>query len=292
MSKETNAENTNLDQGGARRNGASYDLFILVLTIFSLIVVALILIWPLSRTTEAVLVRVDFLICGIFLADFLLNFWRAPSKTGYFFMGGGWLDLLGSVPIIHDLPWTAILRFARLSRSIRIVKQLRARDRRDVLNETRRSRAQSALLATLLVAIVLITIVSLVVLQVERGAPGANIKTGTDAYWWAFVTMTTVGYGDYVPVTLTGRVMAMILMTFGVGIFAVLTGFLATKLLAPQEDEREGEQDMSAIVREEMAAILREEMDPLRQENSAMRAELAELTALLKQQGSKDSDSI
>jgi voltage-gated potassium channel len=288
MSNDRSTENKKQTGHGF---SASYEIFILVLSIFSLIVVAVILLWPMRPTTEAVLLRVDLLICGIFLIDFLIMFGRAPSKTGYFFMGGGWLDLLGSTPIIHDLPWTAILRFARLSRSIRIAKHLRARDRRDVLEETRRSRAQSALLATFLVAIVLITIVSLIVLQVERGAPGASIKTGTEAFWWAFVTMTTVGYGDYVPVTLTGRIMAMILMTFGVGIFAVLTGFLATKLLVPQEEDQEGEQDVRPIVREEMAAVLREEMDPLRQENAAMRAELAELTALLKQQGSQDGDS-
>ena len=232
MNKGINAANKKQAQ---HSNGASYELFILLLTIFSLIVVTLILIWPLSPATETVLLRVDSLICVIFLADFLLNFWRAPSKTHYFFKEGGWLDLLGTVPAVIELPWTAILRFARLSRSIRIVNHLRGRGRGEVIKEARKSRAQSALLATLLVAVVLITVASLVVLLVERSAPGGNIRTGTDAYWWAFVTMTTVGYGDHVPVTLTGQLMAMILMTFGVGIFAVLTGFLATKLLAPQE---------------------------------------------------------
>ena len=289
MSKEINAENQ--AQGDTHRNSASYELFILVLTIFSLIVVALILLWPLRPATKSILLRVDSSICLIFLADFLLNFWRAPSKTDYFFKGGGWLDLLGSVPAVIELPWTAFIRLARLSRSIRIVNHMRGRDRGDVIKEARRSRAQSALLATLLVAIVLITVASLVVLQVEKRAPDANILTGTDAYWWAFVTMTTVGYGDYVPVTLPGRLMAMILMTSGVGIFAVLTGFLATKLLEPQENGREGEQDVNAIVREEMAAILREEMDPLRQEFAAIRTELAELNELLMQQGTKDGDS-
>jgi voltage-gated potassium channel len=288
MSKGINSQN----KGQAQHpNGASYELFILVLTIFSLIVVALILIWPLSPASETVLLRVDSLVSVIFLADFLLNFWRAPSKTDYFFKGGGWLDLLGSVPIAIELPWTAILRFARLSRAIHIVNHLRGRDRAEVIREARRSRAQSALLATLLVAIVLLTIASLVVLQVERKAPGATIRTGADASWWAFVTMTTVGYGDYVPVTLLGRIMAMILMTFGVGIFAVLTGFLAAKLLAPQEGEQDGEQDEGAIIREEMGTIFREEMAQLRQENAAVRDELSEIKELLKQQGSTDGES-
>ena len=140
-----------------------------------------------------------------------------------------------------------------------------------------------ALLVTFLVASVLITFASLFVLQVERGAPDATIKTGTEAYWWAFVTMTTVGYGDYVPVTLLGQLMAMVLMTFGAGIFAVLTGFLATKLLAPQEDDQESEQDIRAIVREEMAQ--------LRQENAAMCTQISELAAMLKKPESGKDDA-
>jgi Na+/H+-translocating membrane pyrophosphatase len=75
--------------------------------------------------------------------------------------------------------------------------------------------------------------------------------------------------------------MAMILMTFGVGIFAVLTGFLATKLLVQQGEGQDAEQDIAAIVREEVSH--------LRQENEAMRAELSELSALLRRQGSKDN---
>ena len=182
--------------------------------------------------------------------------------------------------MIPDLPWTVILRFTRLSRGIRIVTHLRTRDRDDVIKEARSSRAQSALLVTFLVAIVLITITSLAVLQVERGAPGAYITTGTDAFWWAFVTMTTVGYGDYVPVTLSGQVMAMILMTSGVGIFAVLTGFLATKLLTPHDESQDSEESLRDIVREEMAQ--------LQEENAAIRNELAELGDLIKQQGAEE----
>jgi voltage-gated potassium channel len=278
MSNDRSTESKNQAKHGF---GASYEIFILVLTIFSLIVTTLILLWPMRPAIKAVLLRVDLLICGIFLVDFIIVFWRAPSKAGYFFMGGGWLDLLGSVPVLHDLPWTAIFRFARLSRAIRIVKHLRARDRDEVIKEARRSRAESALLVTFLVAIVLITMASLIVLQAERGAPDGNILTGRDAFWWAFVTMTTVGYGDHVPVTATGQIMAMILMTFGVGIFAVLTGFLATKLLVQQGEGQDAEQDIAAIVREEVSH--------LRQENEAMRAELSELSALLRRQGSKDN---
>lgn len=77
----------------------------------------------------------------------------------------------------------------------------------------------------------------------------------------------------------------MILMTFGVGIFAVLTDFLATRLLVPQESGQDGEQDLGGL------SSVREEMAPLWQENAAMRAELADLNDLLKQQGLNDDDA-
>ncbi|MDX2322088.1 MAG: potassium channel family protein, partial [Moritella sp.] len=57
---------------------------------------------------------------------------------------------------------------------------------------------------------------------------GSNINTGIDALWWAFVTITTVGYGDYYPVTTGGRIIAALLMTAGVGLFGTFTGFISS----------------------------------------------------------------
>jgi voltage-gated potassium channel len=81
----------------------SYNLIILVLTVFSLIVVVGLLIVPISPSVNTILLRVDFLICVIFIGDFLLSFWRAQSKADYFFKHGGWLDLLGPIPIVPSL---------------------------------------------------------------------------------------------------------------------------------------------------------------------------------------------
>ncbi len=70
-------------------------------------------------------------------------------------------------------------------------------------------------------------------LQVESRSSEANIVTGADALWWSIVTLTTVGYGDYYPVTGTGRIIGVVVMVSGVGIIASLASML-TSLLIPQ----------------------------------------------------------
>lgn len=69
------------------------------------------------------------------------------------------------------------------------------------------------------------------VLSVERTAPDASIRTIGDALWWAVETITTVGYGDYTPVTLVGRLLAVGLMICGIALVSVITATFASWLL-------------------------------------------------------------
>jgi voltage-gated potassium channel len=78
------------------------------------------------------------------------------------------------------------------------------------------------------VSAILIYIASLAVLEAERPAPGANITTFGIALWWSVVTVTTTGYGDYVPVTVAGRWVASGLMLGGVALAGVITATLAS----------------------------------------------------------------
>ncbi|MEV8214575.1 ion channel [Leifsonia sp. NPDC077715] len=75
-----------------------------------------------------------------------------------------------------------------------------------------------------------IYVISLAELHVERYAPGSNIKTFGDAVWWACVTMATVGYGDYYPVTAEGRILAVILMMGGVAIVGTASATIVNYL--------------------------------------------------------------
>lgn len=64
--------------------------------------------------------------------------------------------------------------------------------------------------------------------QVEKDAAGATITTFRSALWWAVVTTTTVGYGDYTPVTPTGRLIAMVVMMLGIGLIGTVSATVAS----------------------------------------------------------------
>jgi voltage-gated potassium channel len=79
---------------------------------------------------------------------------------------------------------------------------------------------------------------SIAILQFET-TPDANIKGPGDALWWAFVTLTTVGYGDRYPVTMEGRMIAACLMTAGLCLFGAVSGLVAAWFLAPSRQSQE-----------------------------------------------------
>lgn len=80
---------------------------------------------------------------------------------------------------------------------------------------------------------------ALLVLSYERGYAGSSIKTYGDAIWWAFVTVTTVGYGDFVPVSPQGRGIAVLMLANGVVLISVVTAVIAAKFVQdPDRDER------------------------------------------------------
>ena len=162
-------------------------------------------------------------------------------------------------------------RVARLFRVVRLLRKLTGDQLRHIF--TRRL-AQSTLLFTLVVALLLVFTISWGVLLAEQHAPHANILTYHQAVWWAFVTMTTVGYGDYYPVTPVGQFLAVILMFFGLGIIGVLSSYLATTFISLQRrrsERREGENekdedddDDDSSSRDAELAAIREELAALR----------------------------
>ena len=223
-------------------HGNAYNIFILVLTVMSLVIMVLLLL-PINNATLDLLTFYDNFICVVFLADFAYTMWRAPSKGDYFFKQRGWLDLIGSVPSFRNpvLQYAGLLRLARLSRLARITRLLRGQNKKQIVDDVLANRSQYAAFITILLAILVLVSASAVVLNAEQRSDDANITTGWNAFWWSFVTITTVGYGDYFPVTIVGRIGAMFVMVMGIGIIGALASILASLLVSsPAESEAPG----------------------------------------------------
>ena len=179
----------------------------------------------------------------IFLIDFFSSLFAAPRKSDYFIRGGGWLDLLGSNPSFGISKYGGLLRLFRLSRLARITRLMRGENKAELVKDVLTHRSQYARLITLLLVLLVLTVSSVLVLQFESKSPDAKITTGGDALWYAMVTITTVGYGDYYPVTPYGRMAAAFIMFTGVGIIGALSSILASLLVggaAPEEEETPG----------------------------------------------------
>jgi len=101
----------------------------------------------------------------------------------------------------------------------------------------------------------LVFVASLAVLDAERSAEGSSITTFWDALWWAFVSITTVGYGDFAPVTAMGRLIAGGLMLGGVALLGVVTATLASWIV---EQVAKQEEDARVATRGEIRALSRQ----------------------------------
>ena len=219
-----------------RVHSNSYNIFILVLTIYSLALMAL-LILPIDEDTRQLANLYDNAICVIFLIDFAYNLTGAKPKRGYFIGQQGWIDLLGSIPSFGVLRLTALLRLFRLFRLARILRLLRGNNKKQLVADVVNNRGQYATFITILLAGLVLSVASILVVQFENRSPDANIKTGGDALWWAIVTITTVGYGDFYPVTALGRITAVFVMFSGVGIIGALASILASMLVSPPSSD-------------------------------------------------------
>jgi len=222
-----------------------YLLFMLLLSLLAMGMLAIETVVRLDEGTRSILGHADTLICGLFFFDFLLSLYRAENKRHYLFTWG-WLDLVSSIPAI------GALRAARLGRVVRILRVLRTvRAARIVSLFILKRRAQSGILAAALVTILLVVTGSVAVYHFETAADG-NIRSPDDAIWWALMTITTVGYGDRYPVTSEGRVVAVVLMFAGVGLFGTISGFVAAWFMGSSQTEQDSE---LARIRSELAEI-------------------------------------
>jgi voltage-gated potassium channel len=260
-----------------------YELFIGALSVLS-IANMLLLFFVKDESLEYVIYIINAIMTPIFLGDFLYRFFTAESKSRYFWRDFGWADLFSSLPF----PNARILRLFRLWRVFRLFVRFGARN---LIDQFISRRAENALLTVVFLVICVLQFGALAVLRAELASPDASITSASDALWWVFVTITTVGYGDRYPVTNAGRAVAVLVMIAGVGLFGTLSGFLANQFLtppAPREPDAPAAEPAPETAAEPTPtdpkariAELKQMLDAQEQATAGLRAKLDEIDALL-----------
>lgn len=206
------------------------EVVVLCLSVFSVLALLAKLLLPLTPAELGLLWHIDTFICAIFLLDFFVHLWLAPSKRAY--LKWGWIDLVSSIPEIQWLRWGRIFPIIRIVRALRSFTEVR--------DHLSLDRANGTFGVVTLISAFATIFATLAVLAFET-APDSNIRTPGDALWWAFCTITTIGYGDRYPVTLAGRVVAVVLVVCGLSVFGTFTAYIASFFVGSGQHREETE---------------------------------------------------
>ncbi|MDF1731683.1 MAG: cyclic nucleotide-gated ion channel [Minwuia sp.] len=174
----------------------------------------------------------------IFTAEYFVRIWVAPehpslkrhgpvmSRVRYALSFGALIDLVAFLPFYLAIFFGADLRVLRVLRLLRFLKLMRYSSALMTLQRVFYDERR-ALLASLLIMFGLLIISSTAIYHAERHAQPEAFGSIPAAMWWSLATLTTVGYGDIVPVTLYGKMIGGVVMLFGLGMFALPLGIIA-----------------------------------------------------------------
>lgn len=187
----------------------------------------------LSESWRRAAVAANWIIWLAFVAEFLIKLALVPNRGAY--VRRSWLELT----LIAVAPPFGVPDSLQSARALRVLRLLRAgvvagvglRRLRDILRHR-------GFVYVLAVGLIAVSLGAFGIYVLERGL---TVETLGDAYWWAIVTVTTVGYGDVSPKTGEGRIIATLLMLVGIGVISVFTATLASFFLSshePNENER------------------------------------------------------
>lgn len=174
----------------------------------------------------------------LFLIDYVVNLWLAPERFRWF--RTHLLDLA-----IVVLPMLRPLRLLRLGTILAVLQR--------TAGAAFRGRVIMYVTGA---SLLLVWVAALAVLDAERGHDG-SIQTLGQGLWWAFVTITTVGYGDYFPVTPTGQLVAVGVMIGGIALIGVVTATLASWIVEKVGAANEAEEAATKAHVEQLAHEIR-----------------------------------
>ena len=215
------------------RAGRLFDLVLLWSIVASVIVVMLDSVESLRAQWHSWFLLLEWTFTGLFTLEYILRLWCSARPSGYAKSFFGLVDLMSVAPnylslVLGGSHYLAAVRILRLMRVFRILKMAHhVGEANLLLNALIASRRKIFVFMTSVLALVCVEGTLMYVLEQADNPRFASIPA---AVYWAVVTVTTVGYGDVVPVTVAGKVLASFMMMTGFAILAVPTGIVTAEI--------------------------------------------------------------
>jgi voltage-gated potassium channel len=202
------------------------EMFVSVLAAISVMLIIIDYSYSLDGFQKTLVYIADSIIVTILGADFYARMRREKNRAG--FIARHWYEIVGMVPLVAFGIMEAGGIAGAATRGLRLIRPIRVVH---LFFRTSTIFGGSRLLYIVIYSAGAILLGAYGEYTVEVGAEGAKITNIGDAFWWAIVTVTTVGYGDYYPVTLEGKIIGGMLMFVGISILGVLISTLGAALI-------------------------------------------------------------
>lgn len=217
------------------RAGKYFDITLLIVIIFSVVLVMLESVPGIRKTHHETLVFLEWIITGIFTLEYIIRILIVKKPWRYIFSFYGVIDFLAVIPsylalVVITYQSLMVIRVLRLLRVFRILKLTRyTAAGRTLAKAIWNSREKISVF--IFFVIILVIIIGTLMYLVEGEASGfTSIPV---SIYWGIVTLTTVGYGDISPVTPLGQFLASMVMIMGYAIIAVPTGIVTAEMMRP-----------------------------------------------------------
>ncbi len=213
--------------------GKSFDVWLLWLIGASVLVVMLETVESLESKYRGLFDVLEWGFTILFTIEYGMRIWIVRRKRRYIFSFFGMIDLLSILPSYLELllvgtHYFTVIRILRLLRMFRVLKMARHMSEANILmNALAASRAKIAVFLFGVLSLVTLEGTLMYFLENELNPQFSSIP---ESMYWGIVTVTTVGYGNIVPVTVLGKIVASFMMMTGFAIIAVPTGIVSAEL--------------------------------------------------------------
>lgn len=214
------------------KKGKLFDIILLIAIIISVLGVILSSVESIDKKIGHLLTYIEWIFTLLFTIEYLLRIYSIKNSFKYIFSFMGIIDFLSIIPTylvflyppIHVLVDIRAIRLIRIFRIFKLSRYLRGANVMQIALKSSRPKIVVFLLSVILIVIILGTLMYIVEGQKN------GFENIPKSIYWSVVTLTTVGYGNVVPVTTFGKFLASIIMILGYGIIAVPTGIVSAAI--------------------------------------------------------------